>query len=236
MTKFKPGKAMTVFVVFFFPMLLALGAWQVNRGIEKQEIWEVHNFQKSQPVINELDVLGMNNSEAIYRSVFLEGRFGEETYLLDNRTYRQEAGYEVFTIFRTAQKNSYLVNRGWVSKNKIDFKSATKDSKSTSIEGIYSPFRRFGLDLSKVELSSSWPKVVQELDFEIASLDLGLDLKRVVIQLSAASEQAYEPIWQPAEFNPSRHFGYALQWFGLALVLIISFLYFGFKKEEDDFK
>ncbi len=236
MTKFKPGKAMTVFVVFFFPVLLALGAWQVNRGIEKQEIWEVHNFQKSQPVINELDVLGMNNSEAIYRSVFLEGRFGEETYLLDNRTYRQEAGYEVFTIFRTAQKNSYLVNRGWVSKNKIDFKNATKDSKSTSIEGIYSPFRRFGLDLSKVELSSSWPKVVQELDFEIASLDLGLDLKRVVIQLSAASEQAYEPIWQPAEFNPSRHFGYALQWFGLALVLIISFLYFGFKKEEDDFK
>ena len=227
---------MTVFVVFFFPVLLALGAWQVNRGIEKQEIWEVHNFQKSQPVINELDVLGMNNSEAIYRSVFLEGRFGEETYLLDNRTYRQEAGYEVFTIFRTAQKNSYLVNRGWVSKNKIDFKNATKDSKSTSIEGIYSPFRRFGLDLSKVELSSSWPKVVQELDFEIASLDLGLDLKRVVIQLSAASEQAYEPIWQPAEFNPSRHFGYALQWFGLALVLIISFLYFGFKKEEDDFK
>ena len=39
MRKFKPGKAMTVFVVFFLPVLLALGAWQVNRGIEKQEIW-----------------------------------------------------------------------------------------------------------------------------------------------------------------------------------------------------
>ena len=38
MRKFKPGKAMTVFVVFFFPVLLVLGAWQVNRGIEKQEI------------------------------------------------------------------------------------------------------------------------------------------------------------------------------------------------------
>ena len=236
MRKFKPGKAMTVFVVFFFPVLLVLGAWQVNRGIEKQEIWEVHNFQKSQPVIDELEILGMNDSEALYRSVFLEGRFGEETYLLDNRTYRQEAGYEVFTIFRTAEKNSYLVNRGWVSKNKIDIKNETKESKSTSIEGIYSPFRRFGLDLSEAVVSSSWPKVVQELDFDIASFDLGLDLKRVVIQLSAASEHAYEPIWQPAEFNPSRHFGYAVQWFGLALVLIISFMYFGFKKEEDDFK
>ena len=236
MRKFKPGKAMTFFVVFFFPVLLVLGAWQVNRGIEKQEIWEVHNFQKSQPVIDELDALGMNNSEAIYRSVFLEGRFGEETYLLDNRTYRQEAGYEVFTIFRTAEKNSYLVNRGWVSKNKIDFKNETKESKRTSIEGIYSPFRRFGLDLSEAVVSSSWPKVVQELDFDIASFDLGLDLKRAVIQLSAASEHAYEPIWQPAEFSPSRHFGYAVQWFGLALVLIISFMYFGFKKEEDDSK
>ncbi len=102
MRKFKPGKAMIVFVVFFFPVLLVLGTWQVNRGIEKQEIWEVHNFQKSQPVIDELEILGMIDSEALYRSVLLEGRCGEVTYLLDNRTYRQQAGYEVLTIFRTA--------------------------------------------------------------------------------------------------------------------------------------
>ena len=51
---------MTAFVIFFFPILLVLGSWQVNRGYEKQETLEVHNFQKSLPVENEEKILGMD--------------------------------------------------------------------------------------------------------------------------------------------------------------------------------
>ena len=236
MRNFRPGKAMTAFVIFFFPILLALGSWQVNRGYEKQETWKLHNLQKSLPVVSELEILGMNTKEAIYRTVFWEGEFGTETYFLDNRLYRQEAGYEVFTIFRTTGNNSYLVNRGWISKNNIELMKSIKESKRSTIEGIYSPFRRFGLDLSDAVTSFGWPKTVQELDFDTATLDLDPALQRAVIQLSASSENAFEPIWQPAEFNPSRHFGYAVQWFGLALVLIISFVYFGFKGDKDGVK
>ena len=236
MTKFKPGKAMTAFVLFFFPILLALGTWQVNRGYEKQETLEVHNFQKSLPAIDEIKILGMDNKGAIYRTVFLEGQFGKETYFLDNRLYRQEAGYEVFTTFRTVKENLYLVNKGWISKDKVGSIKTIQESERSTIEGIYSPFRRFGLDLAEKELIVGWPKIVQELDFDTATSDLGTDLKQVVIQLSASSKHALEPIWQPAEFNPSRHFGYAVQWFGLALVLVLSYIYFGFKKDEDGFK
>jgi len=236
MTKFKPGRAMTAFVLFFFPVLLALGTWQINRGYEKQETLEVHNFQKSLPVIDEVKILGMDNEGAIYRTVFLEGQFGKETYFLDNRLYRQKAGYEVFTTFRTVEENLYLVNKGWISKDKIDSIKTIQESERSTIEGIYSPFRRFGLDLSEKELIVGWPKIVQELDYDTATSDLGTDLKKVVIQLSASSKHALEPIWQPAEFNPSRHFGYAVQWFGLALVLMLSYIYFGFKEDEDGFK
>ena len=122
-----------------------------------------------------------------------------------------------------------------VSKDKIDSIKTIQESERSTIEGIYSPFRRFGLDLSEKELIVGWPKIVQELDFDTATSDLGTDLKKVVIQLSASSKHALEPIWQPAEFNPSRHFGYAVQWFGLALVLMLSYIYFGFKKDEDGF-
>ena len=79
----------------------------------------------------------------------------------------------------------------------------------------------------------TWPKLVQQIDYEAARNDLGLNINNSVIQLSAGSTGALEPIWKPVDLKPSRHYGYALQWFGLALVLICSYFYYGFKKEND---
>jgi len=231
MRNFKAGKAMTIFVVFFLPVLLFLGSWQIVRGLDKQEIWSLNNLNKSLPVMTEKEALSMGFDKAVYRTIFLDGRFGEESYLLDNRLYKQEAGYEVFSVFESSNNNIYLVNRGWVSKEEFNGQEVLAKSR-ISIEGIYSPFRRFGLSLSDESLLKGWPKKVQELDYEQAVLDLGGEIKEVVIQLSAGSPGAYEPIWLPAEFKPSRHYGYAVQWFGLALVLAGSFIYFGFKKEK----
>jgi len=222
---------MTIFVVFFLPVLLFLGSWQIFRGLEKQEIWSLNNLNKSLPIMAEKEALLMNFDNAVYRSVFLDGRFGEESYLLDNRLHKQEAGYEVFSVFESSNKNTYLVNRGWVSKEEFNGLETLMNSR-ISIEGIYSPFRRFGLNLSEEKQLTGWPKKVQELSYDQAVLDLGKEIKEVVIQLSAGSPGAYEPIWLPAEFKPSRHYGYAVQWFGLALVLAGSYIYFGFKKEK----
>ncbi len=222
---------MTIFVVFFFPVLLFLGSWQIVRGLDKQEIWSLNNLNKSLPVMTEREALSMSFDEAVYRSVFLDGKFGEESYLLDNRLYKQEAGYEVFSVFESLNNNRYIVNRGWVSKDKFDNQEALANSR-ISIEGIYSPFRRFGLNLFDETRALDWPKVVQQLDYKETVSDLGKDIEEVVIQLSAGSPGAYEPIWLPAEFKPARHYGYAVQWFGLALVLAGSYIYFGYRKEK----
>ena len=107
---------MTIFVLFFLPVLLLLGSWQISRGMDKQEIWNLNNLNKSLPVMSEEEVLSLSFDNAVYRSIFLDGRFGDESYLLDNRLYKQEAGYEVFSVFKTENNKTYLVNRGWVSK------------------------------------------------------------------------------------------------------------------------
>ena len=222
---------MTIFVVFFLPVLLFLGSWQIVRGLDKQEIWSLNNLNKSLPVMTEEEALSMSFDNAVYRSIFLEGKFGEESYLLDNRLYKQEAGYEVFSVFESLNNNIYIVYRGWVSKETFNNQEILKNSR-VSIEGIYSPFRRFGLSLLNEAKASGWPKTVQQLDYKGTVLDLGEGVKDVVIQLSAGSPGAYEPIWLPAEFKPSRHYGYAVQWFGLALVLVGSYIYFGYRKEK----
>ena len=230
MSKFSPGKLMTAFVVFFFPILIYLGSWQVMRGLEKKDIVSQHYENKSLPVINEKEMATLNSENLIYRTVNLEGEYQSESYILDNRLYRQEAGYEIFTAFETSEKNLFLINRGWVSKE--DYENGTEEAEGkVTIQGVLSPFKRFGLNLVDQIYLDGWPKLVQQVDYETTKNDIGNTINESVIQLSAASAGAFEPIWKPVDLKPSRHFGYALQWFGLALVLICSYFYYGYKKD-----
>ena len=223
---------MTIFVMFFFPILIFLGSWQVSRGIDKTDIVEKHYMNKSLPVINEKEMSVMNEDNLKYRTVNLYGEFGQESYLLDNRLYRQEAGYEVFTTFETSENSVFLINRGWISKEGFNYdEDILLKEKGISIQGLLSPFTRFGLNLVDESYVDTWPKLVQQIDYEAAKKDLGANINNSVIQLSAGSSGALEPIWKPVDLKPSRHYGYALQWFGLAIVLICSFFYYGFKKD-----
>ena len=230
MSKFSPGKLMTAFVVFFFPILIYLGSWQVMRGLEKKDIVSQHYENKSLSVISEKEMATLNSENLIYRTVNLEGEYQSESYILDNRLYRQEAGYEIFTTFETSEKNLFLINRGWVSKE--DYEKGTEEAEGkVTIQGVLSPFKRFGLNLVDQIYLDGWPKLVQQVDYETTKNDIGNSINESVIQLSAASAGAFEPIWKPVDLKPSRHFGYALQWFGLALVLICSYFYYGYKKD-----
>tara|TARA_X000000368_G_scaffold180276_1_gene142322 strand:- start:263 stop:961 length:699 start_codon:yes stop_codon:yes gene_type:complete len=232
MSKFHPGKPMTAFFVFFFPILLYLGSWQVSRGLEKNEIVNQHYENKSLPVLNEKEMSNLTTDKLIYRTVNLYGKYGEKSYLLDNRLYMQEAGYEVFTTFKTTGDEVFLVNRGWVPKEGFNYdEEIMMKEKEISIQGLLSPFTRFGLNLVDEDYAEIWPKLVQQIDYESARKDLDYNLKNSVVQLSAGSIGALEPIWKPVDLKPSRHYGYALQWYGLALVLICSYLYYGFKKD-----
>ena len=92
------------------------------------------------------------------------------------------------------------------------------------------------MSLSKEIPSYGWPKLVQELSFQQALRDLSPEYnpQPAVIQLSAGSPGAFEPIWKPTIFKAARHYGYAVQWFGLALVLLISYIYFGIQRDNND--
>ena len=153
---------MTAFVVFFFPILIFLGSWQVIRGLEKEGIVNQHYENKSLPVISEKEMNSSSFENLLYRTVNLEGEYRPESYILDNRLYRQEAGYEVFTAFETSEKNLYLINRGWVAKENFNYEENINFNKgAVTIQGVLSPFKRFGLNLINQKYNDGWPKLVQ---------------------------------------------------------------------------
>ena len=224
---------MSIFVIIFFPFLLSLGTWQIVRGFDKQDILDQYDFNKSLVPIESYELLMEGMEKNYYRTVSLEGQFMQESYLLDNRIYRQKSGYEIFSLFKPDSNNYFLINRGWADKKEIKKMNVPNKVK---IQGLYTPFKRFGLSLSKEMPSFGWPKLVQELSFQQALDDLSPEYnpQPAVIQLSAGSPGAFEPIWKPTIFKAARHYGYAVQWFGLALVLLISYIYFGTQKDNNE--
>jgi cytochrome oxidase assembly protein ShyY1 len=59
----------------------------------------------------------------------------------------------------------------------------------------------------------------------------GKKLMPYVFELSVLSNLSFEPIWQPTSLKSTRHFGYAIQWFALALVVLFGGLYL-FRKRK----
>ena len=221
---------MTCFVIFFLPILLYLGYWQISRGFEKKEIWEAYSVNKTLPPISEKELFVYQKEDLFYRSVVIQGSYIDDTFLLDNRMHQSKKGYEVFTPFKSEGQQVYLINRGWTG-NYSDHPFGAPEG-NHFIEGIISPFDKYGLNLSKEEAKNSFPIVVQELTHSSASKLLGnnFSIEEIVIQLSAASKGSFEPIWGPTELKAPRHWGYAAQWLGLALVLVILYIYFGYKE------
>ena len=191
---FNPGVWMTCFVIFFLPILLYLGYWQISRGFEKKAIWEAYSINKTLPPILEKELSLYKKEDLFYRSVIIQGSYINDSFLLDNRVYRSKKGYEIFTPFKSEDQAVYLVNRGWTN-NYSDHPFKAPEGRHL-IEGIISPFNKYGLNLSKVETEKSFPVVVQELTHSSASKLLGnnLSIEKIVIQLSAASKGSFEPI------------------------------------------
>ena len=104
------------------------------------------------------------------------------------------------------------------------------------IEGLFTPFVRFGLDLSETKSENKFPIIVQELDYESARNFLSQDMKleNNIIQLSPTSSGALETLFKPSSFKAERHWGYAVQWLGLAFVLFFLFIYFGLKQGKKE--
>jgi len=234
--EFNPGKPMVVFFLLFFPLLLFLGCWQVDRATYKTSLWNNMDEKKKLVPVEEVSFQEFSKEELFYRSLSIEGNYLEKSFLLDNRMYRNKKGYEVFTPFQTNANRTFIVNRGWILEDKLADIYIRDPNTKLKLEGLLTPFNRFGLNLSdrNQKKEFNWPRVVQEITYTQTSKDLKIEnLYEGVIQLSAGSKSSLEPIWKPFEFKASRHFGYAVQWFGLSLVLLISFIYFGFKGEKN---
>ena len=146
----------------------------------------------------------------------------DQRWLLDNRVYRGQPGYHVFTPFRPdgADAPTVLVNRGWVAVGASrDFLPAlpVADDHVTLTGRLDSP--SVGLVVGEVPLHSVADKGAgASLDVAELADAQGLDLLRYALVIDDGQVGGLRYDWSPIpQIGPEKHLGYAVQWFGLAV-------------------
>ena len=214
-------------LTFFLLLLLvlSLGVWQIDRGYNKKELENTFLERQSQPV-KEIKYNTFLESD-LYRNVVLEGRYLENIFFLDNRIHNGKTGLKVFSPFETTNSGLVLVSRGWVELEDRSNLPMIRSSKNIlKIQGVLRPESKdFVLENEKMNKKNN-PILVQTVNLSELSNFLGKPLSPYILELSELSESAFVKTWQPINLSSFRHFGYAVQWFGLAIVLIVGYVFF----------
>jgi surfeit locus 1 family protein len=225
-------KRLSVFflITCLFCLLIYLGCWQVRRGQEKKILLNQYQERTLQDPLSFKDLHGIATQKDLrFYRIKLQGIFDNaHTFLLDNKTFHGQVGYEIYTPFQIKQlKIAILVDRGFVplggSRHILPLIRSIEGEKT--ILGMLNCFPRYVI-LKKDSDTLSWPLRVQFIDINTARQTLKYPFLPYVLNLDKESPFSYPIEWQIVTMQPERHFGYALQWFALAITLLILFVTF----------
>lgn len=227
--KFSPGLWPTLGMLVLVALFACLSVWQWHRAGEKRAmIAAIQAGARAAPVdVNRATARHEVRAIATYRHVKLRGRYDpDHQVLLDSMLHASRSGYYVLTPFHLAGTRTWvMVNRGWIAKaggapspERLAVRADTR-----RITGLWTRLPRPGLRLgSGAPASRGWPKTL----LYPTMAELGRLLQRPLaahsVRLDAKEPDGYVRDWHPApRIGPGRHIGYAFQWLGLALTVLI---------------
>lgn len=218
---FEPTLLPTLMVIFFFPILIYLGFWQIHRGAIKTHIQKIFN-QRSLSTPIDLNQDKNIDLEKNYFPGFVQGHFdNQHTFLLENKIYLHKIGYEILTPFILKDRQKViLVNRGWIPQG-IDRKHIPKipalDNELIIRGLIVFPNKTFSF---KQKDERKWPKRILSINPDLLKKN---NFQSYILIINTKQNYGFIPLWQPISLQANRHFAYAFQWFGLSLTLFIAF-------------
>ena len=167
----------TVLGVFF---LSSLGVWQLQRAEEKKQIQFENESRKSNaPLTFNFPI--SDPASLRYQRIRAQGTFiSDKQFVLDNQILDHTVGYNILTPFKLANSTKIvLVDRGWVpltdSRERLPNIEVDEDLRSL-VGMVYVPFGK-AYSLGEIDSgATTWPRLIQFLDFEALEARLGENL------------------------------------------------------------
>jgi len=202
--------------------LVALGQWQLRRSAEKRGQDAAFARGDDAPVV----LPAMPADVARYLHVRASGRYlADRQFLVDNSTQGGMAGYRVLTPLERADGIVLIVDRGWVpaGASRARLPAVAVDTGEREVAGRLDLPPEAGIRLEAAP-EAGWPRRVSFPHLDALAATLGRPVYPRLLLLDAAAPDGYLRAWQPGGLTPERHLGYAVQWFALALTLLVGFV------------
>jgi len=218
--------------LFFIILFSWLGFWQLDRAQQKNELVALFKEDAAYSRLhNDMPV-------EIFQRIESRGQYqGDRQVLIDNIVVAGRIGYYVISSFQIAPDAPLLiVNRGWIGKSQLD---ALPDIDVTdefiTLRGRVGRLPRVGIRPGEAfegndARADSWPRVAVYPTLEELSKELGSELLPFVLLLSPDADDGFVRSWQPPQSGPMMHYGYAFQWFAMALA-VLAILTWNYRKK-----
>lgn len=202
-------------------IFLMLGFWQIDRAAEKRKIEESFGAQAK------YEALSPDATYDLYQPLTVSGRYvTDRQILLDNIVQDGRLGYYVLTPFEYDVSEPLLVvNRGWISKpaGQGELPAIGVGNDEKSLRGRVGGLPRVGIRPGPpFEGATTWPRLAVWPTLDDLAREIDREVLPYVLLADPDPGSALVRRWQPQQMGPMRHFGYAFQWFALALAVLVT--------------
>ncbi len=223
---------LTVLTAVLIGLMCSLGFWQLDRAGQKKE--RLAAFAAG---VAAYDV-SMDTMPGRYSEVIVEGRFdGSRQIIMDGFSIDKRAGYQVLTPFEVSgSEHVLMVNRGWRvwSGDRFNIDGLELTDEVVSIRGRAEPFWKPGMVLGEGNAGEDmkWPRIVVYPQHPEISAWMQQPVATWQLLLDPEDPQGFVREWRPGGLGPETHIGYAVQWFALAITLLVLYLLLTFKRSK----
>lgn len=212
---------------------ISLAQWQTDRAQQKQAIYQALQQSMQQAPLR----FHAYTPEALavpYTRLKLRGFFvPQQDFYLDNRPMNSQAGYQVLTPFRLSGSQLHLlVVRGWHARDARDRTHLVRldnDGRELELEGIVLPHTQRVMQFSR-EADLQAYSLRQNLSVEDLVASTGKNYLPFILSQTSPPAEGLQTIEVVPANQADKHKGYALQWYGLALMALIFFIVTGIRR------
>ncbi|MGY3266648.1 SURF1 family protein [Lysobacter sp. HA35] len=214
-----------------------LGVWQSDRAVEKERLLaNVASVLKDRHALP-LSAASDASQSTTYAWTAGSGHFLDTAPLmLDNQQRDGRVGVHAYSVFAPDTGTPLLVDLGWLplAADRVLPKIAPPSGTQT-VRGLLVPPPSTGLRMGAPMAKQGDAWLVVRLEPTVVAKELGLPaLAPRVLRLDPAL-----PIGYPRDLEllvntlpPERHRGYAVQWFGLAITVLVTALVLTFRRSR----
>jgi surfeit locus 1 family protein len=235
---------MTLLVLVGALVLGRLGIWQLDRLAQRRAINSSLNARLAQPAAL-LDGAAIDPAALEYRRVEARGIYdAAQEIVLRNRELNGVPGVHILTPLRISGSSAaVLVDRGWIPREQSDPAARSAFAAPAGEVLVAGIARRSQEDLGGPQdppLGPERPRLDAWFRVDIAGIQqqAGYALLPIFIEQQPEPAPAGNSSGDPAlprrtpiaDLGEGPHLGYAAQWFGFAIILLVGYVVFAYQQ------